>query len=98
MDQLEIIMDKIGNTGIDIEVSGTPSSENVEDEPKITFKQVGGNYDTKLEFVPQSYEYSRYRIDTSNISQLASMLLARTADYSEDDSIATIKTIRKFLA
>ena len=54
MDQLAVIRDKIENTGIDIEISGTPSSESIDDEPKITFKQVGGNNDAELELVPDS--------------------------------------------
>ena len=97
MDQLAVIRDKIENTGIDIEISGTPSSESIDDEPKITFKQVGGNNDAELELVPDSSNYYYSTIDTSNVSMLASKLLARTADYSEDDSIHTIRTIREFL-
>ena len=97
MDQLAVIRDKIENTGIDIEISGTPSSESIDDEPKITFKQVGGNNDAELELVPDSSNYYYSTIDTSDISMLASKLLARTADYSEDDSTNTIRTIREFL-
>lgn len=98
IDQLAIIRDKIENTGIDIEISGTPSSESVDDEPKITFKQVGGNNDAELDLVKDSSQYYYGTIDTSNISMLASKLLSRTIDYSENDSIQTIRTIRKFLA